>query len=162
MKIKRLVIMILIALLFAVPAFAAGTITGAIERIETTQGRPRLVILTLTCLADSVNGSFPAAINISDMTALAAYDLRGLKLYSVATIPGAVGPTDNSDMTLLDRYGIDILAGTGSNIIDNTALNRVVIGGASAVLVTGDLTITITGNSVNSAAFTIVLELTGL
>lgn len=140
----------------------AGTITGTIERIGSQDGRPKLVILTLACLADADDGSFPAAINISDIAALAAYDLRGLKLYSIATIPGVIGPTDNSDMTLLDRYGLDILSGAGANIIDITGLNRVVIGGTSAVLITGDLFITITNNIVHAAAFTIVLELTGL
>jgi hypothetical protein len=138
-----------------------GTVTGVIERITTQQGRPPLVVVTLTCTAAADDNSYPATV-INHLTDIAAYDLRGLKLYSVATIPGGTGPTDNSDMTLTDRYGIDIMAGAGTNLVDNSAKNRSVIGIASAVIITGDITLNLTGNSVASAVTTVVLEMTGI
>uniref|UniRef100_A0A6M3KP13 Uncharacterized protein n=1 Tax=viral metagenome TaxID=1070528 RepID=A0A6M3KP13_9ZZZZ len=140
---------------------ALGTITGTIERIRTEDGRPPLVVIALTCTASADDNSYPSTI-INDLAGVSDYDLRGLKLYSVATIPGTVGPTDNTDLVLNDRYGIDIMAGAGVNLIDNTAKNRSVIGIASAILVTGDITCAITGNAVPSAVTTIVLELIGV
>lgn len=139
-----------------------GTITGAIERINTPLDRPSLTILTLTCTGDSANGSYPATV-INTLTDIAKYDLRGLKLYSLVTSPGTTGPTDNSDMTITDKYGIDILGGAGANIVDNSANNRVFINpDTAASIITGNWTINITNNSVDSAVTTVVLELLGV
>ena len=139
----------------------AGTITGTIERITTQEGRPKLVVIKLTCTAEVGAATYPATV-VNDLAGVSDYDLRGLKLYSVATVPGTPGPTDNTDLTITDRYGIDILAGSGANIIDNTALNRLVIGIASGVIITGDITVNISANAVNAATFDIILELIGL
>jgi len=138
-----------------------GTITGTLTRIPTPEGRPKLVVVTLTCTADSAAHTFPVTV-INDLPGIADFDLRGLKLYSVATIPGVTGPTDDTDFTLTDQYGADILAGAGTNLIDNTTKNRTVIGIASAVIITGDVTLTIINNAVDSAVTTLVLELLGV
>lgn len=145
---------------------AIGTIVGTLERIQTKQGRPSLVVVKLTCTAGAAGGAagdhlYPATI-INDLANVVDYDLRGLRLYSCATIPGTTGPTDNSDITLTDRYGIDILAGAGANIVDNATSNRVVIGCTSAVIITGDITVNITGNLVDSALTTVILEFIGI
>ena len=166
MKIKTFVTTILLSLtllfltssLFA--AAAPGTITGTLSRITTPEGRPKLVVITLTCTASADDNSYPSTV-INTLSGISTYDLRGLRLYSVATIPGTVGPTDNSDMVLNDVYGIDIMAGAGANLIDNTAKNRSVIGITSAVIITGNITIVITSNAVASAVTTVVLELIG-
>ena len=136
----------------------AGTITGTLERIATPDGRPKLVVIELLCTADALDNSYPAKI-VND---LVDFDIRGLRLYSIATIPGVTGPTDNSDITITDKYEADILAGTGTNLVDNSAKNRTVIGITSAVIITGDIEVNITGNAVASAVTTIVLELIGL
>ena len=142
-----------------------GTIVGTIERINTAKNKP-LVILTLLCTAGAVGDAnahlFPATI-INALAAISGFDLRGLKLYSIVTVPGTTGPTDNSDLTITDRYGADILAGAGANIIDNTAINRVVMNpDTAAVIITGNLTVNITNNIVDSAVVTLVLELVGI
>ena len=90
---------------------AIGTVTGAIERINTPQNRPSLTILTLTCTAGAAGGApgdhlFPATV-INTLSGISDYDLRGLKLYSIVTVPGTTGPLDNSDITITDRYGAD-------------------------------------------------------
>ena len=140
---------------------AIGTITATLERIQTPQGRPKLVVITLLCTAGAAGDAnahlYPSTV-IND---LVDFDLRGLKLYSIATIPGTTGPTDNSDLTITDRYGVDILAGAGANLVDNATKNRTVIGIASAVIITGDITLDIINNAVDSAATTVVLELIG-
>ena len=146
---------------------ALGTITGGIERINTPLDRPTLTIITLTCTAGAAGGApgdhlYPATV-INTLTDIAKYDLRGLKLYSLVTKPGTTGPTDNSDMTITDVYGIDILGGAGANIVDNTAANRVFINpDTAASIITGNWTLNITNNSVDSAVTTVVLELVGM
>jgi hypothetical protein len=142
-----------------------GTITGVIERINTSKSKP-LVILTLLCTAGAAGDAnahlFPATI-INTLSGISPYDLRGLKLYSIVTVPGATGPLDNSGLTITDRYGADILAGAGANIIDNTAINRVVMNpDTAAVIITGDLTVNITNNTTDSAVCSIILELIGI
>ena len=145
---------------------ALGTITGAIERINTPVDRPSLVILTLTCTAGAAGDAnahlFPATV-INTLSGISDFDLRGLKLYSIVTVPGTTAPTDNSDITITDRYGADVLAGAGANIVDNSAINRVVFNpDTAAVIITGNLTLNIANNSVDGAIATVVLELIGI
>jgi hypothetical protein len=136
----------------------AGTITGTLQRIAVPDGRPKLVVIELLCTAAADDNSYPPTI-VND---LVDFDIRGLRLYSIATIPGLTGPTDNSDLTITDQYEADILAGAGANLVDNSAKNRTVIGITSAVIITGDIEVNITSNAVPSAVTTIVLELIGL
>ena len=143
-----------------------GTITGTIERINTPRNRPSLTILTLLCTAGAAGDAnahlYPATI-INAVSGISDYDLRGLKLYSIVTIPGTTPPTDNSDITITDRYGADVLAGAGADIVDHTAINRVVFNpDTAAVIITGDLTLNITNNTTASAVTTVVLELIGI
>ncbi|OGP87144.1 MAG: hypothetical protein A2031_08030 [Deltaproteobacteria bacterium RBG_19FT_COMBO_43_11] len=162
------VFLVAIILMAIMPSllFAAGTITGTIERINTSKSKP-LVIITLTCTAGAVGDGadahlFPATV-VNTLSGISAYDLRGLKLYSIVTVPGTTGPTDNSDLTITDRYGIDTLAAAGANIVDNATSNRVVANpDTAAVIITGNLTVNITGNIVDSAVTTIILELVGI
>lgn len=145
---------------------ALGTIVGTLERVGSPLNRPSLVILTLVCKAGAAGDAnahlYPASV-INSLPGISDYDLRGLKLYSIVVVPGVVGPTDNSDITITDRYGADILAGAGANIVDNTGINRVVINpDTAAVIITGDLTVNIINNAVDEAVTTVVLELIGI
>jgi hypothetical protein len=142
----------------------AGTITGTFTRIMTQQGRPQIAEMVLTCKGDASNGSFPQVV-INDLACVSGlYDLRGLKLYSVKSYPGTIPPTDESDLEILDKYGIDLLGGKGLNLIDATSKTWVPVGPSSfalPALITGDITVSITNNSVNKADVTIALEFTG-
>jgi len=97
---------------------AFGTITGILKRSIVKQGRPSMAVLELTCTAGTAGeaGAFPATIinPLAVDSVGSLFDLRGLKLYSVKVIPGATAPTDATDLTITDEYGIDLLGGKGS------------------------------------------------
>ena len=141
----------------------AGTITGTLERIQTQMGRPQIVEIVLTCTASADNASFPATV-VNTLSGISTWDLRGLKLYSVKAAPGAVAPTDESDLTITDKYGVDLLGGKGINLIDATSKTWCPAGPegyALPALITGDITVNISNNAVNSAITTIILEFVG-
>jgi hypothetical protein len=142
---------------------AAGIITGSIKRIQTQQGRPQIVEIVLTCTASADDHTFPETI-VNTLANISTWDLRGLKLYSVKAYPGATAPTDATDVTITDVYGIDLLGGKGTDLIDATSKTWIPIGPAGyalPALITGNITVNITNNSVNSAVVNLVLELVG-
>lgn len=139
-------------------------ITGILKRSIVKQGRPSMAVLELTCTAEA--GAFPATIinPLAVDSVGSLFDLRGLKLYSVKVIPGATAPTDATDLTITDEYGIDLLGGKGTDLIDSTSKTWIPIGPAGyalPALITGNVTVTITGNLVAGAVITIVLEFVG-
>jgi len=139
----------------------AGTITGVLNRIQTQQGRPKIAEVVLTCTAHT-DGTYPATV-VNTLAGLAGFDIRGFKLYSVKSIPGTTPPTVASDLTILDKHGVDLLGGKGTDFIDATDKKWALVGpvGYNApALITGDITVNIANNSVNSAIVTLVLELT--
>jgi len=70
------------------------------------------------CTADPSDGS----IDVFTVDSLSDF-----YLYSVETWPGAVAPTDASDLTLIDTTtGEDLLGGSGLNSIDATDTNTMV------------------------------------
>ena len=141
----------------------AGTITGTLERIQTQMGRPQMVEIVLTCTADAATATYPATV-VNTLENISDWDLRGLKLYSVKAYPGAVAPTDGTDLTITDKYGVDLLGGKGENLIDATSKTWCPAGPSNyalPALITGDITVNITNNNVNSAVTTIILELVG-
>ncbi len=140
----------------------AGTITGALTRIQTQMGRPQMAKLTLTCVGDASDGSFPATI-LNDLQT--EYDLRGLQFYSIKVIPGVTPPTDSSDITITDEDGVDLLGAKGTNIISATLKTWALFGPAGysvSALITGDVTINISNNIVHSATIKIIIELIGV
>lgn len=147
-----------------------GTIVGLLTRIQTPQGRPPICKLALTCTAGAAGDAnahlFPATV----VNTLAvdsngnSYDIRGLKLYSVKAYPGDTAPTDATDCTITDEYGVDLLGGKGENLIDATSKTWIPAGPSNfalPALITGNITLNITNNSVDSAVTTIILELVG-
>lgn len=93
---------------------------------------------------------------------------KGLYVYQFTTKPGGTGPTDNSDLQILDASGATILsaAGNGANVIDNTAVNSVIYGdgptpGSTNHAPKGDgeaWTITVTNNAVNNSSFKLIMK----
>ena len=144
----------------------AGTITGVLTRIGVRQGSPQISKLVITCTVDASHESYPATVlnPLAVDSNGSSYDIRGLKLYSVKAYPGGTAPTDATDATITDEFGIDLLGGKGANLIDATSKTWIPAGPANyafPALITGNITLTITNNSVNSAVTTIVLELVG-
>lgn len=142
---------------------ADGTITGAITRIQTQQGRPQILKVVLTCTASADNASYPATV-VNTLANISTWDLRGLKLYSVKAIPGDTAPTDATDLTITDEFGVDLLGTKGTNFIDATSKTWIPAGPENysfPALITGNITVNISNNAVKSAVTTIILELVG-
>lgn len=101
--------------------------------------------IKFTATADAADGSFPA-------TALPALQGRLLGLH---TNPGAVAPTANYDITLVDGDGLDRLQGVGLNRHTTSSEQvPVVYTGTSVNPPVGfdeTLTLTFENNAVNSA-----------
>jgi hypothetical protein len=82
-------------------------------------------------------------------------------LRSIETIPGLSGdltttlPTDQYDITILDKYGLDVLAGVGMNRDDGIA--EKVVAGAGKIIVDSELTLTIAAAGDNTTG-RVILE----
>ena len=130
----------------------AGTITEAL-----TSGRPPVKVVTLTCTADSSDGSFPATA----LTNIPHNEVGG-RLLQIATDPGSTAPQSNYDIAVTEGGGADLLLGVGAN--RHTSSSEVAViesNGTHAVFSgTDTLTIAITNNNVNSAGITIKLYYT--
>ena len=140
----------------------AGDMTGVLNRIQTPDGRPKIAEVVLTCTADA-GGAYPETV-VNTLAGLAGFDIRGLKLYSVKSIPGAVPPTDGSGITILDKHGVDLLGGKGIELIKAASKTWTLVGptGYNApALITGDITVKVANNNENGAIVILVLEFTG-
>ena len=130
----------------------AGTITEAL-----TSGVSPVKVITLTCTADSSDGSYPA-------TALSniPHNEIGGRLLQIATDPGSTAPQDNYDIAITEGGGADLLLGVGANRdTSNSEVAVIESNGTHAVYAgTDTLTIAITNNNVNSAGITIKLYYT--
>ena len=136
---------------------AAMTCTGTADSIGRNKWEVRVQMLFDTT-PGTASCVIPAAL-LDKMT--------GLYLYKIATIPGATGPTDDTDLQILDSDGVTILSasGFGANIIDNTAVNSVVIPDGKVAgtdkfypLIDGKAwTATVTNNAVNNSSYTLIL-----
>lgn len=113
-----------------------------------TEGVIRREVITLT--ADAADGSFPA----TTLKALGVF-IDGT-LLAIKTNPGATAPTDNLDFTLVDADGIDRLNSVGLNR-DTTTSEIAAVTGAPFFAIDDALTLTVTGNSVNSAIEVVTL-----
>lgn len=148
--IKTLILVITLSV-FPSTLFAAGT--GVVTVDDGANSGLRVITMVMT--ADASDGSYPAT---STDAAIDGYLCR-----VIVDPDGTAVPTDNYDATLTDSYGIDVMEGTLANL-DTTATVAVdfvptVNAGASTgcVVVRGPLTLTLTGNSVNSAKTTVSL-----
>lgn len=125
----------------------AGTITQTINNISIL-GEHRVSVVTLTCTADASDHTFPvtggAIINPETL------GITGYILESVETNPGAVGPTDDYDITIVDTNDCDVAAGTLLNR-DISTSERVSMATAGWPRIIDTWVFTITSNSVNSA-----------
>lgn len=140
---KRLWLALVFVVASAGVAIAAGTITRTSS--DTVEGQD-VTIYTYTMTADSADGSYPAT----------ATDAINGWIIRVETNPGATAPTTLYDITLTDQDGLDVMGGVLANR-SATATEHVL---APQPYVRGAVTITPTGNSVNSAV--VVLRITVL
>jgi len=130
----------------------AGEVTQAV----TTVVDP-VKVVTLTCTADSSDGSYPATA----LTGIPSNG-RGGRLLQIITDPQSTAPQDNYDITVTDSGGADLLLGVGANRdTANTEVAVIATNGAHPVYAgTDTLTLNITNNNVNSAGIVIKLYYT--
>lgn len=122
---------------------------GTVSVVEHKLGAVKKLVIT--CTADAADGSFPD-------TELPRIDG---KLLHLETNPGAVAPTANYDITIIDQNGIDVLQGVGANrhTTNSERANIVYSGGLDHPYVAPSdvLTLNIDNNAVNSAVTVIEL-----
>ena len=123
----------------------AGTVVLTSQRAE---GAVRTAVIT--CTADGGDATVPA----TTLRKLGV-NIEGV-LQAIQLNPGAVGPTDDYDVTLVDGDGIDRLNSVALNR-DITNSERVAITGATIVSPDETLTLTIANNAVNNAVVVITL-----
>lgn len=119
----------------------AGSSATLSEHIK----RGRVKRLHYTFVGDDTDGTMPS---------IALPTFSGYLLLLV-TNPGATGPTDNYDITLVDAESVDRLQGVGANRdTANTEQAGIVFSGTSLhvpVVYSDTLTLTIANTSVNDA-----------
>jgi hypothetical protein len=139
-------------LLFSIPdsrfttaAHAVGTASQTLE----INGRDSSFVWTVTFTADASDGSIPSAT----MSAANLAKVDGYYLYQVVTNPGSTAPTDNWDVVILNSDGVaDVL---GSQCLNRDTANSETCFPINYYLVDAALTMSISGNSVNSATGTV-------
>lgn len=108
-------------------------------------------VISATFTADAAAGTVP------NLTIPKAWGY----IVKLVTKPGAVQPTTLYDITVEDENGIDVLAGAGQNRSATVGEQAapVISGAATPVPISGDLTVKVTNNSVNSATAKVELWL---
>lgn len=114
--------------------------------------------IVLLATADDTDGSFPEVL-LSDITKASGaptnLNIQGA-FVAIQTNPGATSPDDGYDIALNDADGLDRLGGSGTNR-DTSSSERTLVSGIPIVAADEALTVSITGNTVNSATTTIRL-----
>jgi hypothetical protein len=139
---KKTVLALLLALLAPVLARAAGTVV--LTTTDSVMGQS-VKIYTYTLTADAAAATFPAT---------ASMPIDGW-IIKVKTSPGSTAPTALWDLTLVGD-GMDVMGGYLTNR-SATATEHILF---PQPYVRGPVTITATGNAVNSAV--VVLDITVL
>jgi hypothetical protein len=81
--------------------------------------------------------------------------LESKQLINVFTKAGTIGPTADSDLAITDNTsGLNLVATSGTDSVDNSGQNYIE---PDLGVITGDLTVAVTGNSVNNAETTVYL-----
>jgi hypothetical protein len=154
---KKMLALVLAVVLFAFPALAVSTLVCTNTNITFVSGMGHKVVCTAT--ADSTTFTTLEMKNAAGE----AINLAGQYLYLVSVAPGGTGPTDNSDLTINEgsTTGVDIIAGSGLNNIDNATTNtwRPISGTvAYSAPIMGPLFVGASGNSVSGAIFILTIR----
>lgn len=113
--------------------------------------------VTFACVGDHSNGTIPDT-NLCNVAGLEKDPLAGWGLWAVELVPGATGPTGNSDVYLKSADGTDFLSGNGVDALD-AATNSFVLPSASVIFIGGTLTLSVANQSVNDALYKVKLYL---
>jgi hypothetical protein len=157
MTMKKMFLIGMVLALFAGTALAASTLVCT-QKMTSFSGLNGYLV---TCTA-TADGTAYTTLQLKD-SAGTALNLEGQFLYMVTAAPGGTGPTDNSDLEILEMTasGYDILGGIGLNMIDNATTNSfrpTVNSVAAAVPIYGPLFVKASGNSVSTAIFVLTMR----
>ena len=122
---KKLFIAILMSILIASSAFAAGSsisISGDDLIWNPALNRPVFRVITVIFTADDTNGAIPDLTLTTGATGLVHGTPIGWLGYAVFIDCNHAGtePTENSELYILDPVGGDMLGGQGLDQVDNT------------------------------------------
>ena len=145
MTCKLATVLLAIALL-ASPAWAAQTLTVKYS----AQTGATVYVLTYTWTADA-----KGVVANSAMSAADAAMVLGLYLVQAETVPGTA-PTALYDITVLNASGADVMGGGLAN--RSATLGELAYPATASPVITGVLTFAISGNSVNAATGTVILN----
>jgi len=154
---KRFLISILILALLIVPvvSYSAGISGTATPVYNRATGKLEMLQVDLTCGTKGVTSPDYTATVINTISGIADYDLKGLYLYEVRAKFSDTPATINSDLTITDDFGVDLLGGAGTDMLDSADYTSVPAGTSATVYfkrpVTGNITANIIGNLVNDA-----------
>lgn len=154
---KALFMAVVLVLCVSVSAWAAGSTSVTCTSLRNSPaGQPITDSGNKTCMvsftADASDGSVP-----SSTVSASTYGLYGLNLYAVETNPGSTAPTDNWDVAITDSDSVDVCGNTANRDQSNSEYVYCATSTQPYKVVDGDLTVAITGNSVNSATGTVKL-----
>jgi hypothetical protein len=133
----KYVLAFILTLVMATGALAASSATVTRENIGSDM---EIVNIAWTAAA---NGSFASVV----------FGVSGCLYYAV-TDPGSTTPTDDYDITVTSAEGIDL---AGSQLLDRDTANTEDVKFTTIRCTNGDVTLTITNNSVDSATGVIKL-----
>lgn len=136
----------------------AGSVTVSYANHAVQRSRnDTLRILVFSWVGDASTGSVPDTAVISRYTNL----LRGWYCVLAGTVPGSgTAPSSNYDIQILDTYGIDIMGGQLSDrsaTESQQARPQLCVNDYGPRPIAGELTFSLSGNSVASATGTCVL-----
>lgn len=126
----------------------------------------------MVCTFDATPGTatdeFPTTAPAGQRWSMMEIINQGLFVYNMSIIPGATGPTDNSDLEIKDSNGVIFVsvAGNGLDVIDNATTTSQIMGDGqnSDKFLKGNglvWTITVTNNAVNNSSIRIPFDTTG-
>jgi hypothetical protein len=122
--------------------------SSVVTRVSWKVGfKKALEIITVTWVADSGDGS---------VTAISLGRVNGV-IERMVTVPGSPAPTADYDITVTDSNSVDVMGGAGADRSDTTAQEAASALDTFRRRVSDTLTLSISGNSVNSAAGTVRL-----
>ena len=134
-------------LMFCASGFAAGTVTVKLAQLGGPLASP--FVLTYSWTGDASTGSVPGK---ASSILVQQAQLQGYLIYQVTVTPGSTSPTAGYAITLKTDPGVDVLGGAASSLSATVAANFLV---NPPVVLNGDLTMAVTGNSVASATGTV-------
>ena len=156
---------ILALILCLIPSLALGAMTCVDNdgsNLHKAQGD--VYRIYITCTFDTTPGTA-----VANMPAVAQSIIdQGRYVYRFSIIPGTTGPTDNSDLQILDGNDLTIVSasGNGANVIDNATSTSWIYGdgptaGSTNAYPLGDGSpweITVSNNAVNNSSFKMIMQ----